>query len=84
MSRDREYVEIAQLRGFLRPERLERIRRVCPALSEKVAEAQQMPGLQSVGLIADHGLEKRYSFEKLTLTVISQANIQPDSGDLRH
>ena len=84
MGGDREHVEIAQLRGFLRPERFERVCRVRPALGEKIAEAQQMTGLHRVRLIADHRFEKWYSFQEFILAIISQADVQPDSRHLRH
>ena len=84
MSGDREHVEITQLRGFLCPERFERVCRVRPALGEKIAEPQQMTGLHSVRLIADHRLEKWNSFQEFILPIIDEADVQPDSRHLRH
>ena len=55
---DRKHVQITQLPGFLRPERLQRVRGIRPALRKKVAQPQQMPGLQRIRLIAHARIQK--------------------------
>ena len=80
----REHVKIGQLARFLRPERLQRARGIGPAFGEEVAESQQIAWLQRVRLITHHGFEGRNRFEKFILPVVGEADIQPNSGDLRH
>src|ERR1022692_676699 len=78
MRGDREHVQVAQLAGLLRPERLERVCRVRPALREKIAKSQQVPGLQRVRLVADHRLERRYSFQEFLLPEIGEADVRSE------
>src|ERR1019366_8198325 len=74
--------QVTQLPGFPRPERLQRVGRVRPPLREKIAEPQQMPGLQRVRLIGHYRFKSRNSFQKFILPVISETDVQPDSSHL--
>ena len=49
-----KHVEIIQVVGFLRPERIERLHRVTVSLREKIAEAQQVARLHGLRLVAHH------------------------------
>src|ERR1700691_3236950 len=81
---DREHIEITQLTGFLCPERLQHIRRVRPPLREKIAQPQQVVGLERIGLITHHGFKRRNSFEKLILLEVDKADVAADSSLVRY
>src|ERR1700758_275394 len=71
---DRKHIQVTQLARFLLPQWLERVCRIGPALGEKVTEAQQMARLQGAWLIAHDRFKIRYSFKKVVLPEICQAN----------
>ena len=64
---------------FLRPQRLQHLSRVGPALDEEVAEPQQISSLPCVWLIAHHRFERFNCRSKIVLPVINQTNIQANA-----
>jgi hypothetical protein len=84
VGRDREHVEVRELTGFLCPQRFEHGRGVAPALGEEVAETEKITGLESVRLIVHDGFEGRSRCEKFVLPVVREADIQTNTGNLRH
>src|SRR5690348_2594747 len=79
VGRNREYVKVSQLRGFLRPERFEGIRRIGPPLDEEVTQAQKIAWLRRIWLVPNDRFEWRRRQQIFTLPVVREADIQTNA-----
>ena len=75
-----EDVEIGEVVGHLRPERLEDGDGFGVVLGEDVAEAEEVAGLLGVGLIADDGGERGDGSGVIATAVFNEADVEADAG----
>jgi hypothetical protein len=79
---DGHYVEVVQVFGLARPQRLQRLGGFRIAFLEEIAETQQVARLGGFRLIAHHRFEGLNRVLIIGLPVIDQPDIQPDAGHL--
>src|SRR5881396_3325118 len=75
-----EDVEIIQVVGLLRPERLKDFHGIGITFDKEIAETQQVARLERIGLVAENGVKRRNRGGVFTAPIVRESDVQADAG----
>src|SRR2546427_7302063 len=75
-----EDVEIIQVVGLLRPERLQDFHGIGIAFDKEIAEAEQIARLERIGLVAENGVKRLNRGGVFAAPIVRETDVQADAG----